>query len=155
MNAAGGMALGSQESEMYRLGYPYGAWVVRMDPLGLSPVCSLTYFRERPESGDLRALYGNRVLHLSEASPARGGRNPPNHEVVAGAARPLDRRAWCGTNIREPAAKAQPHRGETRPASSGPEGWSARAAPARVLPRRRPSPRRFPPGAQLAGLITS
>ena len=75
---------------MYRLGYPYGAWVVRMDPLGLSPVCSLTYFRERPECGELRALYGSRVLHLSEASPApsRGGEDSAlDHEVVADAAR--------------------------------------------------------------------
>jgi hypothetical protein len=88
MNAAGGMALGSQESDMYRLGYPYGAWVVRMDPLGLSPVCSLTYFRDRPVGDELRALYGNRVLHLSVASPARGGpEDPLDHEVVAGAAR--------------------------------------------------------------------
>ena len=90
MNAAGGMALGSQESDMYRLGYPYGAWVVRMDPLGLSPVCSLTYFRDRPEGGELRALYGSRVLHLSEASPApsRGGEDSAlDHEVVADAAR--------------------------------------------------------------------
>ena len=89
MNAAGGMALGSQESDMYRLGYPYGAWVVRMDPLGLAPVCSLTYFREKPSIGDLHALYGDRVLRLCEARPAPAGfvpEEPLDHEVVADAA---------------------------------------------------------------------
>lgn len=90
MNAAEGMSLGSQESDMYRLGYPYGAWVVRMDPLGLSPVCSLTYFREKPSQEDLHALYGDRVLRVCQAGPrpARGGpESPLDHEVVAAAAR--------------------------------------------------------------------
>jgi hypothetical protein len=69
MNAAERAMLRQREAEMYRLGYTYGAWVVRLDMLGLFPVCSLTYFREKPTAGELQAAYGNRLLHIVEAVP--------------------------------------------------------------------------------------
>ncbi len=74
---------------MYRLGYSYGAWVVHEDCLGLTRVCTLTYFREPPTAEDLRAAYLGRVLHVAEAAPtlpANGGEAPLDHEVFADAA---------------------------------------------------------------------
>lgn len=69
MNAAEREALSAQESGLYRLGYGYGAWLVRRDVLGLSPVCTLTYFREKPTPEELQALYGDRLLHVADAVP--------------------------------------------------------------------------------------
>jgi hypothetical protein len=59
-----------RESEMYQLGYPYAAWVVKKDLLGLSPVCSLVYFRERPTPADVEEVCGKSVLHVADATPA-------------------------------------------------------------------------------------
>lgn len=90
MNASNRRDLRTREAAMYRIGYTYGAWIVRLDALGLAPLCSLTYFREKPAPGELQARYGNRVLHVMEAfpCPARPGGEPPSdHEVVAGTAR--------------------------------------------------------------------
>jgi hypothetical protein len=69
MNSAQCQSIRATDAEMYQLGYTYGAWVVREDPLGLSPVCSLTFFRERPTPEDLDAIYGTRLLHLQAATP--------------------------------------------------------------------------------------
>ena len=88
MNSADCQALHDREAGMYRLGYTYGAWVVRRDVLGLSPLCSLVYFREKPTDDDLRELYGDRVLHVAEASPACPANDdcPLDLEVLADAA---------------------------------------------------------------------
>lgn len=89
MNAAQCDRMRRREARMYRLGYGYAAWVVRMDPLGLSPLCSLTYFREPPAAGDLEAMYGKRVLRVWKAEPApQAGDSGPSldHEVLADAA---------------------------------------------------------------------
>lgn len=89
MNAARREPLGAQEAELYRLGYGYGAWVVRRDVLGLCPVCSLTYFREKPTPGELRELYGDRLLHIADAAPPGPPRDEApasDLEVLAGAA---------------------------------------------------------------------
>jgi len=88
MNAAACAALREREAAMYRLGYGYGAWVVREGMLGLPPRCSLTYFREKPTDAELRDLYGDRVLHVAEAFPASpaGGSDPLDLEVLAHAA---------------------------------------------------------------------
>ncbi len=88
MNSADCEALRERESAMYRLGYGYGAWVVREDVLGLSPLCTLTYFREKPTDAELRELYGERVLHVAEAFPATAANtdDPLDLEVLADAA---------------------------------------------------------------------
>ncbi len=87
MNSAQCQELRECEAETYRLGYGYGAWVVRKDVLGLSPVCSLAYFREPPTAGDLEAAFGDRVLRVAEAAPAASdGREGLDHEVLADAA---------------------------------------------------------------------
>lgn len=88
MNAADREALREREAAMYRLGYGYGAWVVREDVLCLSPLCTLTYFRERPTDAELRELYGDRVLHVAEAfpAPAADADDPLDLEVLADAA---------------------------------------------------------------------
>jgi len=89
MNAAQCKTLRERETEMYQLGYGYGAWVVHKDLLGLSPVCSLTYFREPPTAEDLAAAYGDDVLHVATAEPvcrASEGDDPLDHEVLADAA---------------------------------------------------------------------
>ena len=88
MNSADCEALRDRESAMYRLGYGYGAWVVREDMLGLSPHCTLTYFRERPTDAELRELYGDRLLHVAEALPACAANDgdPLDLEVLADAA---------------------------------------------------------------------
>jgi len=88
MNSAEREALREREAAMYRLGYGYGAWVVREDVLGLSPLCTLTYFRERPSDAELRELYGDRLLHVAEAfpAPAAGSRDRLDLEVLAHAA---------------------------------------------------------------------
>jgi len=88
MNSADRDALRERESVMYRLGYGYGAWVVREDVLGISPLCTLTYFREKPTEAELRELYGDRVLHVAEAfpAPAADADDPLDLEVLADAA---------------------------------------------------------------------
>lgn len=88
MNAAQGRSLREGESALYRLGYGYGAWVVRLDVLGLGPVCTLVYFREKPTAEALGELYGGRVLRLSDATPRvpPGGVKPLDLEVLADAA---------------------------------------------------------------------
>lgn len=88
MNSADSEALRDREAVMYRLGYGYGAWVVRRDVLGLSPLCTLTYFRERPTQADLRELFGDRVLHVAEAAPASAANDDDSLdlEVLADAA---------------------------------------------------------------------
>lgn len=79
MNTAEREAWGVQEGELYRLGYGYGAWLVRKDVLGLDPVCTLTYFREKPTPEELQALYGDRLLHVADAVPPA----PPREEAPA------------------------------------------------------------------------
>lgn len=89
MNSAQCRSLRTTEAEMYELGYPYGAWVVRKDPLGLSPVCSLTYFRTQPTQEVLGAMYGKRVLHIAQATPLCPPACPEprlDREVLAAAA---------------------------------------------------------------------
>ena len=88
MNSAECEAIHDRESAMYRLGYGYGAWVVRRDVLGFAPLCSLVYFREKPTDEELRELFGDRVLHVAEASPARAANDddPLDLEVLADAA---------------------------------------------------------------------
>jgi hypothetical protein len=89
MNAVQCERMRHREARMYRLGYGYGTWIVRMDPLGLSPLCSLTYFRDPPTAEDLQAMYGKRVLHVEKAEPAPPANDagpPLDHEVLADAA---------------------------------------------------------------------
>lgn len=69
MNATAADSVRRQGDGTYRLGYPYAAWVVRLDALGLFPVCSLTYFREEPNQETMKALHGSRFLRLSPLSP--------------------------------------------------------------------------------------
>lgn len=89
MNSVQCRALRTTEAEMYELGYPYSAWVVRKDLWGLAPVCSLTYFREKPTPEDLGAIYGERVLHIAQAAPVCPANDPAlplDREVLASAA---------------------------------------------------------------------
>jgi hypothetical protein len=88
MNDADCRELREREGSLYRIGYIYGAWIVRQDVLGLSPLCSLTYFREKPTPEELHERYGNRVLHVAEAIPCPegGGGRSSDHEVLADAA---------------------------------------------------------------------
>lgn len=79
MNAAVRNALAAQEAELYRLGYSYGAWLVRRQVLGFGPTCSLTYFREKPSPEELQSLYDGRVLHIADAVPSA----PPPQEAPA------------------------------------------------------------------------
>lgn len=61
-----------REKEMYRLGYPYAAWVVKEGALGLPPNCSLVYFRDPPTPTDVQEVCGKSVLHVAPAAPANG-----------------------------------------------------------------------------------
>ena len=86
MNSGSCKSVRACDAEMYRMGYPYGAWVVREDPLGLSPVCSLTYLRDKPTPEDLGAIYGRRVLRVAAATPdcpAHRDDGPLDREVLA------------------------------------------------------------------------
>lgn len=70
MNRAIAGDLADRCKALYSLGYPYGAWVVKEDPLRLFPSCNLQFFREKPSAESLRALYGSRFLHYAPADPA-------------------------------------------------------------------------------------
>lgn len=71
MNRALAEDLQQRANALYALGYPYGAWVVKEDPLGLYPTCNLEFFREKPTREELLAIYGSRFLHLAPANPAK------------------------------------------------------------------------------------
>ena len=53
---------------MYKLGYPYAAWVVRRKWFGLRRECELRFLRERPGADDSEAQYGPGVLRVGRVS---------------------------------------------------------------------------------------
>jgi hypothetical protein len=56
-----------RQREMYKIGYPYGAWVVRRTFFGLRTECALYFLREKPAAGDVEALLGPGVLRVTRA----------------------------------------------------------------------------------------
>ena len=77
MNAARADWLRRREAGMYRMGYPYAAWVVKEDGLGLFPVCSLEFFRDEPTPELVQAALGPHLLHVEKAAAAAGARPAP------------------------------------------------------------------------------
>jgi hypothetical protein len=73
MNAARAGWLQRCEDGMYRLGYPYAAWVVKEDGLGCFPVCSLEFFRDEPTPELVQATQGPHLLRVEKATPAPPG----------------------------------------------------------------------------------
>lgn len=60
-------------NRMYKVNFPYGAWVVRLDLLKAFPVCELVFFREEPTEASLREKYGSRFLRFSHFNPHEKG----------------------------------------------------------------------------------
>jgi len=54
-----------RQREMYGIGYPYGAWVVRRTFFGLRTECALHFLRERPSTEHVEALLGPEVLRVT------------------------------------------------------------------------------------------
>ena len=59
--------LETRERQMYRLGYPYAAWVVRKRWFGLRTECALRFLREEPRGQDLAQLYGPGTVRIARA----------------------------------------------------------------------------------------
>jgi hypothetical protein len=57
----------ARQREMYAIGYPYAAWVVRRTLFGLRTECALHFLREKPAAGDVEALLGPGVLRVTRA----------------------------------------------------------------------------------------
>ena len=57
----------SWQAQMYGMGYPYSAWVVRRRLFGLGIECSLQFLSEEPRGKDLEAVYGPRVVKVQAA----------------------------------------------------------------------------------------
>jgi hypothetical protein len=68
MNAALRGWMKTREAQMYALGYPYAAWVVKKRLFGISSGCSLQFTREAPTKENAKELFGNRVLWMARAN---------------------------------------------------------------------------------------
>lgn len=77
MNAGAADELRERLAASLRHGFPFAAWVVRLDALGLHPCCSLTFFRKEPNPVALAAVHGRRFLHLAPAVACAGESLPP------------------------------------------------------------------------------
>jgi len=56
-----------RQAQMYALGYPYAAWVVRKTLFGISSGCSLQFVREAPTKENAQELFGRGVLRVTPA----------------------------------------------------------------------------------------
>lgn len=64
--AACGAWMKERQVQMYAFGYPYAAWVVRKNMLGLGE-CTLQFVRDAPTKENAEELFGSGVVRVKRA----------------------------------------------------------------------------------------